>query len=139
MANKTPLRISAAFYGNPPEGQKYALENLRVDVGGTIDTVEGRRLHSAFNKFQRGNGDWTEWDSKARKSISHIANKKWHAFTYEMGSILAKISGNKLPDTFDGSQRGYFNIDRKVLPSSTQRLTPQQQEQIISVMWKHLK
>jgi hypothetical protein len=139
LAGKTPFRVTGNFYGQPPPGQEYGGPHLYIDVGGTIETAEGRKLHTALNKFRKVHGEWSSWDEKTNKHVRHENTAKWHAFIREMGQIMSKIVDKPLPADFDGTAKGYFSIDRKALSSSTQRLTPEQLDLIVSAMRKHCK
>jgi hypothetical protein len=137
LAGKSPLRITANFYGPPPEGSKYGGSHLYVDVGGTIDLAAGKKMHMALNKFKKLHGPWSEY--KDNKSVEHHADGLWIAFMKDVARFMSKVSGKALPDDYTGEDAGYFNIDRKVLPSSTPRLTPEQMEQLLAIFWKHIK
>lgn len=136
LVGKTPLYIIVNAYGQPPAGQQYGGPNTRMDFGSTIDVDLGRKLHTAFNKFKKANGEWREYKGNTR--IEHNENSKWLAFMRDTAAFASKLTGKKLPDDFDGS-RSYFSIDRKFLPKNAPRMDAKQLEELIALLWKHFK
>lgn len=131
LASKTSLCIEAHISKKGPTDNT---DYLYVNVGGIIDATAARELLSAFNKFCKA------VNAPAMGYFSSSApTPKWNAFIFEIGTILAKITGNKLSAADEQEITGRFKINKKAFPPKTQQLTSEQMELITSTMWKHMK